>query len=216
MGIPGEDLAGVLDAVDFLRPVNMGNRMDIGEKIAVVGGGNSAIDAARVAVRKGAREVHVLYRRERTDMPAQEEEVLAAEEEGVKFHFLTAPTRIIGTDGKARAIECVDMELKAFDASGRRTPEPVEGSQHILEFDMIIKALGQHPDSASLNLGDIKIDKSERIIADKRTLATNIPGVFAGGDALTGPATVIEAISAGQRAACSIRDYLHGKNFHPL
>ena len=104
-------------------PVNLGDRLDIGERVAIVGGGNSAIDAARVAVRKGAREVHVLYRRERADMPAEEEEVIAAEEEGVKFHFLTAPVRVMGKDGKVTGIECVDMELKAFDASGRRTPE---------------------------------------------------------------------------------------------
>jgi NADH-quinone oxidoreductase subunit F len=153
----------------------------------------------------------VIYRRERADMPAEEEEVIAAEEEGVKFHFLAAPTKVIEKDGKVRSIECVSMELKAFDSSGRRTPEPIPNSEYSLDVDMVIKAVGQHPDTTSMNLGDIKADKSERIIADKRTLATNVKGVFAGGDALTGPATVIEAISAGQRAASSIRDYLHGK-----
>jgi NADH-quinone oxidoreductase subunit F len=216
MGVPGEDLAGVIDAVDFLRPINMGNRMDIGEKIAVIGGGNSAIDAARVAVRKGAREVHVLYRRERLDMPAEEEEVQAAEEEGVKFHFLVAPVRVVGQDGKVSGIECTRMELKAFDASGRRTPEPVKGSEYIVNADMVIKALGQRPDSASMNLGELKVDRSERFIADKRTLATPVRGIFVGGDALTGPATVIEAIAAGQRAASSIRDHLRGRELSPI
>jgi len=211
MGIPGEDIKGVLDAVDFLRPVNMGDIIDIGEKIAIIGGGNSAIDAARVAVRKGAREIHVVYRRERADMPAEEEEVIAAEEEGVKFHFLAAPTKVIEKEGKVCAIECISMELKAFDSSGRRTPEPIPNSEFTLNVDMVIKAVGQHPDTTSMNLGDIKADKSERIIADKRTLATNVKGIFAGGDALTGPATVIEAIASGQRAASSIRDYLQGK-----
>jgi NADPH-dependent glutamate synthase beta subunit-like oxidoreductase len=118
---------------------------------------------------------------------------------------------VVGKDGKVTGIECVGMELKAFDNSGRRTPEPIEGSQYIMNLDMIVKAVGQHPDSASLNLGNIRIDKSERLMADQRTLATNVKGIFAGGDAMTGPATVIEAIAAGQRAAGSIRDYLHGK-----
>ena len=211
MGVPGEDLEGVMDAVDFLRPVNMGNVIDIGERVAVVGGGNSAIDAARVAVRKGAKEVHVLYRRERADMPAEEEEVIAAEEEGVKFHFLISPDSIIGADGKVIGIECVDMELKAFDASGRRTPERVEGSQHCLKVDMVIGAVGQRPDTASIKLGKIQVDKSSRINADKRTLATAEPGIFVAGDAVTGPATAIEAIASGQRAASSINNYLQGK-----
>ena len=146
MNIPGEDLQGVMDAVDFLQPINLGDRLDIGEKMAIIGGGNSAIDAARVAVRKGAREVHIIYRRERVDMPAEEEEVIAAEEEGVKFHFLAAPEKILGKDGKVVGLELVDMELKAFDSSGRRTPEKVPGSQHVLDVDMVIGAVGQHPD----------------------------------------------------------------------
>jgi len=211
MQIPGEDLPGVMDAVDFLRPVNLGNRVDIGEKIAVVGGGNSAIDAARVALRKGAREVVVLYRRERADMPAAEEEVIAAEEEGIKFQFLTGVSRVVEKDGKVAGIACIRMELKEFDDSGRRTPRPVPDSEYVVEADMIIKAVGQRPETTSMKLGEIKIDRNSRIVADKRTLETGIKGIFAGGDAMTGPATVIEAIAAGQRAASSIRDYLHGK-----
>jgi NADH-quinone oxidoreductase subunit F len=216
MQVPGEDLEGVMDAVDFLRPVNMGNYVHIGEKIAVVGGGNSAIDAARVAVRKGAKEVHVLYRRERADMPAEEEEVIAAEEEGVKLHFLVAPSRILSQDGKVNGIECLCMELKSFDASGRRTPEPVVGSEHVFDVDMVIRASGQHPDTSSMKLGLIRTDRSGRVIADKRTLATVEKGIFVAGDALSGPSTVIEAIAAGQRAASSIWNYLHGKELSPV
>ncbi len=216
MQIPGENLEGVIDAVDFLRPVNMGNYVHIGEKIAVIGGGNSAIDAARVAVRKGAKEVHVLYRRERADMPAEEEEVIAAEEEGVKLHLLVAPSRVIDKNGKVVALECVNMELKSFDASGRRTPEPVKGSEYIFDVDMVIRASGQNPDTAYMKLGNIKTDKSGRILADKRTLATDEKGIFVAGDAFTGPATVIEAIAAGQRAASSIRNYIQGKELSPL
>lgn len=216
MNIPGEELQGVLDAVDFLHPINMGDRLDVGEKIAIIGGGNSAIDAARVAVRKGAREVHVIYRRERIDMPAEEEEVVAAEEEGVKFHFLTAPEKILGENGKVTGLELVDMELKAFDASGRRTPERVAGSQHNLPVDMVIGAVGQRPDTAAMKLKGLTTIKSGRVLADQRTLATNIKGVFAGGDAVTGPSIVIEAIAAGQRAASSIRDYLQGKELSTI
>lgn len=216
LNIPGEDLKGVLDAVDFLHPINMGDRLDIGEKVAIIGGGNSAIDTARVAVRKGAREVHIIYRRERIDMPAEEEEVIAAEEEGIKFHFLTSPERILGDDGKVDRLELVDMELKAFDTSGRRTPEKVEGSSYSLKVDMVIGALGQRPNTASLKLKGLITTKSERIITDQRTLATNIKGVFAGGDAVTGPSLVIEAIAAGQRAASSIRNYLQGKELSTM
>jgi NADH-quinone oxidoreductase subunit F len=215
MNIPGEDLKGVMDAVDFLQPINLGDRLDIGEKIAIIGGGNSAIDAARVAVRKGAREVHVFYRRERADMPAEEEEVIGAEEEGVKFHFLTAPLKVLGQNGKVVGLDLMDMELKAFDNSGRRTPEAVEGSQHTMPFDMVIGAIGQRPGTDSMRLKGLTSAKSGRIIADQRTLATNMIGVFAGGDAVTGPALVIDAIAAGQRAASSIRDYLHGKALSP-
>jgi NADH-quinone oxidoreductase subunit F len=216
MNIPGEDLKGVMDAVDFLHPINMGDRLDVGEKIAIIGGGNSAIDAARVAVRKGAREVHVIYRRERVDMPAEEEEVIGAEEEGVKFHFLSAPEKILGENGKVVGLELVEMELKAFDASGRRTPERVEGSQHILAVDMVIGAIGQRPGTDAMKLKRVTTIKSGRILADQRTLATSVPGIFAGGDAVTGPSLVIEAIAAGQRAASSIRDFLQGKNLSTL
>jgi NADH-quinone oxidoreductase subunit F len=211
MRVAGEDLSGVIDAVDFLRPICLGDRVEMGHQVAVVGGGNSAIDAARTALRKGAREVHVIYRRDRDNMPAEQEEVIAAEQEGVKFHFLTNPTKIIGKNGRVSGIECVKQELKDFDASGRRAPEAIKGSEFTLEFDMIIGAIGQHPDMAALKVGNIKLNKNETVVANKRTLATDVPGIFVAGDAFTGPATVIEAIAAGQRAASSINAYILGK-----
>jgi NADH-quinone oxidoreductase subunit F len=211
MRVPGEDLKGVIDAVDFLRPICLGDKVEMGKKIAVVGGGNSAIDAARTALRKGADEVHVIYRRDRDNMPAEPEEVIAAEQEGVVFHFLTNPTQILGKDGKVCGIECIKQELKDYDTSGRRAPQAIPGSEFTMEFDMVIGAIGQHPDTASLKMGEVKLNKNETVIANKRTLATDNPGIFVAGDAFTGPATVIEAIAAGQRAASSINAYILGK-----
>ncbi len=216
MGIPGEDLEGIHDAIDFLREVNLGNKMEVGKKVAVVGGGNSAVDAARVALRKGAEEVHIFYRREKKDMPAIVEEIEATEEEGVLFHFLTVPTKVLGKNGKVSGLECIRMELKEFDRSGRRTPYPIEGSEYTVDVDTVIEAIGQRPDTSFIKDNDIKLGRGGTIMADPRTLATDRNGVFAGGDAVTGPWTVIEAIAAGQRAACSIKRYLQGKELTPL
>jgi NADH-quinone oxidoreductase subunit F len=215
MGIPGEDLEGVYDAIDFLRNINLGKFINIGKKVAVVGGGNSAIDAARVALRKGAEEVHIVYRREKADMPAEEEEIAAAEEEGIKLHVLTAPVKVIGKGGKVAAIECQKMALGDFDKSGRRSPKAIAGSEYTIEVDMLIEAIGQRPDTDSLKLGDVKTGKGGTVVADKRTLATDQKGVFVGGDAFTGPWTVIEAIASGQRAASSIKRFLTGKELGP-
>ncbi len=209
--VPGEDLKGVIDAIDFLRPICLGDRMEMGQNIVVVGGGNSALDAARAAVRKGAQEVHVLYRRDRKSMPAEPEEVLAAEQEGVIFHFLTNPIRILGKNGRVRSVECIKQELKDFDASGRRSPAPIKGAEFTMDFDMVILAIGQHPDMATLKVGDLKLNNNETVIANKRTLATNVPGIFVAGEAFTGSATAIEAIASGQRAASSINAYILGK-----
>lgn len=216
MGIAGEDLSGVFDAIDFLRDVNLGRHVEVGEKVAVVGGGNSAIDAARVALRKGAKEVHILYRREKRDMPALVEEIDAAEEEGIHIDCLTAPVKILGSNGKVEAIECVRMQLREFDRSGRKTPYEIPGSKYTMSTDMVIEATGQRPDTSFLKGDGIGTAKGGTIVADPRTLATGRKGVFAGGDAQTGPATVIEAIAAGQRAACSIRRYLNGEQLSPL
>jgi NADH-quinone oxidoreductase subunit F len=216
MGIPGEDLKGVFDAIDFLRDVNLGKDIELGERVAVVGGGNSAIDAARVALRKGAKEVHILYRRERRDMPALAEEIETAGEEGIYIHCLTAPVKILSKNGKVEGIECVRMELREFDRSGRKTPYQIKGSEYTMNADTVIQATGQRPDTSFLKGDGIGTAKGGTIVADPRTLATGRKGVFAGGDAQTGPATVIEAIAAGQRAACSIRRYLDGEELSPL
>jgi NADH-quinone oxidoreductase subunit F len=216
MKIPGEDLAGVFDAINFLRELNLGKKIKVGQKVAVIGGGNSAIDAARVALREGAKEVHILYRRERRDMPALPEEIVAAEEEGVQIHCLTAPTKILGNNGAVTRLECIRMELKEFDTSGRRTPNPIIGSEYTMNFDTVIEATGQRPDTSFLGGDGIGTARGGTIAADPRTLATNRQGVFAGGDAVSGPATVIEAIAAGQRAASSIRRYLCGEKLSPL
>lgn len=215
MGIPGEELDGVYDAIDFLREANLGRDVNVGRKVAVVGGGNSAIDAARVALRKGAHEVHILYRRERRDMPALIEEIHAAEEEGVHLHCLTAPVKITGS-GRVTGVECVRMALEVFDKSGRRTPKSIKGSEYSIDVDTVIEATGQRPDTSFLNGNGVKATRGGTIVADPRTLATGRPGVFAGGDVHTGAATVIEAVAAGQRAASSIRRYLDGEELSPL
>ena len=216
MGIPGEDLGGVYDAIEFLREVNLGKEVQVGKRVAIVGGGNSATDSARVALRKGAEKVHIFYRRERKDMPAIPEEIEAAEEEGINFHFLTAPTRILGNEEGVNGLECIRMELREFDRSGRRTPNPVAGSEYVVDTDMVIEAIGQRPDTSFIKHNEIKMGRGGRVVADRRTLATGRKGIFAGGDAVTGPQTVIEAIAAGQRAASSIKRYLQGKELSPL
>jgi NADH-quinone oxidoreductase subunit F len=211
MGIEGENLKGVIDAIDFLRPICLGDRVHIGERIAVIGGGNSAIDAARAAVRKGVQEVHIIYRRDQANMPADPEEVKAAQQEGVFFHFLTNPTRILGKDGKVSGIECIKQELGDFDTSGRRAPHSVKGSEFTMEFDMVIRAIGQHPDVSTFKPGELTISKNHTVVANKRTLSTDVPGMFVAGEAFTGSATAIEAIASGQRAASSVNTWILGK-----
>jgi NADH-quinone oxidoreductase subunit F len=216
IGIPGDNLEGVYDAIHFLREVNLGHdiNISIGKKVAVIGGGNSAIDSARVALRKGAQEVNIFYRRLRADMPAEEEEIKAAEEEGIIFHYLTNPVKILG-EGKVTGIEVTRMELGELDRSGRKASHPVSGSEFKVDIDTVIAAIGQRPDTSFINFSEIQIAKDGTIVADRRTLATGREGIFAGGDVVTGPKTVIEAIAQGQRAACSIRRYLEGQELKP-
>ena len=216
MEIPGEDLGGIYDAIEFLKEANLGKEIQVGKRVAVIGGGNSAIDSARVALRKGAEEVHIFYRRERRDMPAIAEEVEAAEEEGIHLHLLTVPTKILGNDGRVAGLECIRMELKEFDRSGRRTPYPIEGSEYTVDIDTVIEAVGQRPDTSFIKGNGVKMERGGIVTVDRRTLATGRKGIFAGGDAVTGPQTAIEAIAAGQRAASSIKRYLQGKEFSPL
>jgi NADH-quinone oxidoreductase subunit F len=215
MGIPGEDVEGVFDAIEYLRELSLGKKPQIGKKVAVIGGGNSAIDAARASMRQGAQDVHILYRRERRDMPALDEEIEAAEKEGIHVDCLTAPTKVLSQNGKVTGLECVRMELKGFDSSGRRTPSPLAGSEYTMAVDTVIEAIGQRPDTSFIKDG-VKMAKGGTITADPRTLATDKPGVFAGGDAVTGPKTVIWAVAAGQRAATSIKRYLQGKPLSPF
>jgi NADH-quinone oxidoreductase subunit F len=214
LGVPGEELQGVYDALDFLKRVNSGENVKVGKRVAVIGGGNAAIDSARVALRKGA-EVHLFYRRERKDMPAIEEEIAAAEEEGVKFHFLAAPVEIIGRGGKVKAVKLIRMRLGEFDKSARRKASPIEGSEFAFETDTVIEAVGQVPDLSFLEKAGVELTKGGLVLVDPRTLATSRKGVFAGGDAVTGPATVTEAMAAGKRAAYSIKAFLEGEGAAP-
>jgi len=209
--VPGEDFEGVFHAVEFLRLVALGETVDIGERVAVIGGGDSAIDAARTSLRLGASKVIILYRRSRDEMPALPNEIEAAEKEGVEFHFLVTPTKIVGEGGKVRAIECLRMELGEPDASGRRRPVPIPETEHMYEVDTVIPAIGQVTETSYLP--SILLDqRTNTILTDPLTLETKLPDVFAGGDVATGPASVIEAVGAGKRAAISIDRYLEGRD----
>lgn len=210
MGVEGEDLEGVLAGISFLRRVASGEKVEVGEKVAVIGGGNTAVDAARTALRVGAREVTIVYRRSRTEMPASEWEVDEAEEEGVRLRFLAAPVRVVGDGTRVTGIEVIRMRLGEPDASGRRRPEPIPGTESVLAVDTVIAAIGQSPDvSALADEGGLEVARG-RVVADPDTLATSLEGVFAGGDLVTGAATAVEAVAAGRRAARSIDAYLKG------
>jgi len=207
MGIEGEQGPGVVDAVSLLRDARLDTPNGLGERVAVVGGGNAAVDAARTALRLGSGEVTIVYRRSRDEMPASPEEVDAALEEGVKLQFLAAPERI-SRNGHSLVMQCQRMELGEPDASGRRRPEPIEGSEFTLELDAVVAAIGQEPEVPE-GMGLYTV-AGGRLKADPATLATSEKGVFAGGDLVTGPASVIEAIAAGRKAASSIDRYLGG------
>ncbi len=207
MGAEGEDLSGVLDGVNFLRSVALGQPFKIGQKVAIIGGGNSAIDCARVALRTGSKDVTIVYRRTRKEMPAAPEEVDAAIQEGVQVVFLAAPNKITQKDGKL-AMECIRMRLGDPDASGRRSPVRIPGSEYVIEYDNIIAGIGQTSD---IPAGfDVETNRAN-IRANDKTLETSKKGVFAGGDIVTGPASVIGAIAHGRIAASSIDKFLGGK-----
>ncbi|MFC2018869.1 FAD-dependent oxidoreductase [Chloroflexota bacterium] len=211
MGIEGEESPGVIDGATFLREVNLGIKPSLGTKVAVVGGGNVAIDAARTASRLGAKKVTILYRRSRAEMPADPEEVEQAQEEGVDILYLMAPIRI--DKGKERLnVTCIKMELGESDASGRRRPVPIKNSEFTKKFDTLITAIGQAPKPPSDFR--VRMGKGSTIQVDPVTLTTNRAGVFAGGDAVTGPATITEALAAGRLAASRIDDYLQHR--YPL
>ena len=207
LGIPGEDLGGVTPGIDFLRGINLGSEVKIGKKVVVVGGGNVAIDAARSALRLGS-EVFIVYRRSRVEMPASKDELEALEEEGIKIIFLANPTRILGSN-RVEEIECIRMELGPPDETGRRRPVPVAGSEFVIDVDTVIPAIGQASDLKFLEGSGVDTPKG-RWISTSKDGRTAVEGIFAGGDAATGAATVIEAIAAGKRAALSINEYLSG------
>ena len=207
LNIPGEALPGVIHSTDFLRALNLGQEVELGKRVAVIGGGNAAVDAARSAIRLGS-EVTIVYRRSRVEMPAIPAEVDAAAEEGVKLHFLAAPVRILSEDGRVTAMECIRMELGEPDESGRRRPVPIPGSEFTIEVDTVIVSIGQKPDLSPL--AEAEATPWGTLTADPDTMATPLEGLFAGGDAVTGPASAVEAVAAGQRAAESIHRYLRG------
>jgi NADPH-dependent glutamate synthase beta subunit-like oxidoreductase len=207
LGIEGEGLEGVVDALEFLWKVNTQQKVALGRKVGVIGGGNVAVDVARTALRQGAEETVILYRRTREEMPANSWEVMEAEREGVKIEFLIAPTKVLEKDGKATGLKCIKMKLVEPDETGRGKPVPIEGSDFTLQLDTIIVAIGEEVEADFLPK-EVEVDKNHRILVDPITMQTSAEGVFAGGDAVSGPATLIEAILAGKRAACSIINYL--------
>ncbi len=218
MGIKGEHLAGVYSANEFLTRINLMRAYSTpeydtpirrGERVAVVGGGNVAIDAARTALRLGARETVIIYRRTEAEMPARREEIHHAREEGLILELLTSPERIIGENGHAVAIECVRMEQGEPDASGRRRSHPKKGSEFLVKADTVIMAVGTNTNPlVSRSTRDLAVNQGGYIIADEKTGHTSRAGVYAGGDIVTGSATVISALGAGRKAAQAIHAYL--------
>lgn len=210
MGLPGEDHSAVIQGTDFLRRVNEGERPTLPEHVVIIGGGNTAMDAARCARRLGA-EVTVAYRRTAEQMPALEHEVVEAEDEGVVFRYLTQPIEFL-SDGEAlRGIRCIEMKLGEPDASGRRRPVPVEGSEFVIDAQATLLAVGQTIDTACLQEAQIELARNGAIIVDEKTGRTARDKVFAGGDVVTGPAIAVDAIGAGHRAADAIDRFLRGE-----
>lgn len=212
MGIEGEDegIAGVFSGgIDFLRRINLGEEVALGDRVLVVGGGNTAIDCARTCLRLGAPQVTIVYRRTEQEMPADPEEIQDAREEGVQFMFLTQPVKIVAQEGKMAALRCVKMKLGEPDWSGRRRPIPEEGSDFDIEADILIPAIGQKTVLTALGSEQgIEITRQETIKVDPYTMMTTRPGVFAAGDAVSGPLTVVHGIAGGKRAAKMIHQYV--------
>jgi heterodisulfide reductase subunit A-like polyferredoxin len=213
LAIPGEEAKGVVPGADFLRRVNLGELTKVAGRAVIVGGGDVAMDAARSALRLGADQVTILYRRTRAEMPAREEEVEAALTESIEIHYLTAPTKMLTREDEVVGIECLRMQLGEPDASGRRRPVPMAGSEFTLEASLVIPAIGQQPDISPLDkIAGLEFTRWKTIGADPLTCATTIDGVFAGGDGVVGPWIAIGAIAAGREAAISISRYLRGED----
>jgi len=205
--VKGANLDGVVHALDFLWNVNSGKKLDVGKNVAVIGGGNVAVDSAKTALMLGADEVTIFYRRSRGEMPANPWEVKEVGDEGVKIEFLVSPKRLLEKNGKVSAVELIRMQLGELDETGRRKPIPIEGSEFIKEVDMVILAIGEVPDLSFLPK-EVELNEDGTIWVNPLTMETTLKGVFAGGDAVAGPATIIEAIVAGKVAAASIEHYL--------
>jgi len=210
LNVEGEDLEGIYSSLDFLAQAKTGSKTMRAEKVVVIGGGNTAMDAASTAIELGAGEVTILYRRTLTEMPADKNEVAETKEQGARIQFLTAPVRFIGEQGKVKQIECIKMELGPPDMSGRKRPLPVKDSHHTIDADQVIISIGENPDTQFLPDTITRTGKG-RIIVDPITLETSMKGVFAGGDAVLGPATIAEAIIAGKRAVIQIDKYIMSK-----
>jgi len=212
LGINGEDLEGVVDGVDFLREVNLGKKWPAKGKVIIVGGGNVAMDAARVSWREGFEEVHIIYRRTKKEMPASPWEIDATEHEGVKIQYLVAPIEVLGENGKMKALKCLRMELGEPDASGRRRPVPIEGSEFIIEAETLIPAIGQRPDLSFVpESSGLQITRWNTFSVNKENFMTNVPGVFSAGDVETGPDIAIRACAGGRKAAEGIIRYIEAK-----
>ena len=214
LGIEGESLSGVYPGVEFLREVNLGNRIHLGDRVAVIGGGNVAMDSVRTALRTGSSKPFIIYRRSIDEMPASRDEIAECEDEGIEIKTLTHPVRIIGDDaGKVNAIECIQMALGEPDASGRRKPVPVRGSEFVIEVDAVIPAIGQESDWACLtDECACTLTGWGTMSVDAVTLQSGDPDIFSGGDAVTGPKTVVEAIQSGKEAAISINRFIQGQD----
>lgn len=211
MGVEGENLDGVIGGIDFLRSIAMKNPVDIGKNVAVCGGGNTAMDACRSAVRLGAENVYVIYRRTRAEMPAEKVEIDEAEEEGVIYKFLCNPTEIIGENGKVKAVKLQKMELGEPDAGGRRRPVPIEGAFETIELDSVIMAIGQKINIAGFE--ELELTSRGNIAADTLSFRTSMEGVFAVGDATNkGASIAVEAIGEAQKASEIVDSYLKGVN----
>ena len=212
LGVANENIEGVVDGTAWLKAINMGKGFSVGNRVVVIGGGNVAIDSARMALRVGAKDVTIVYRRSGAEMPAIKDEVRAAQEEGIKFRFLSAPCRVICEGEECKGIECFETVLSSPDESGRKRPLRVDGSEFVINADMVISAVGEVPEFSLLEFMGIDLSPNQTIRVNPHTLGTDIEGVFAGGDAVTGPSTVIEAIAAGRKAAIGIDRYLLGES----
>ncbi len=212
LAIPGSDLNGIYHALPFLKDIKQGKEIRLGGKVIIIGGGNEAIDSARCALRLGVEEVSIIYRRSEKEMPALPEEVEKAGSEGIQFKFLTDPKRFLG-DGhnQVMGIECYKMELGELDETGRPHPVAIPNSEHSIDADTVIVAIGQTADISSLGEDSkLKVTSRGTVVVNPETLATDIPGLFAAGDVVVGAGTVVDSIAAGRKAASSIIKYLGG------